>query len=200
MSDEFLAAHPGRRAAERSGRVKLAIAFPAAVLAATVVACGGGSDSSGDSLGAAAGASAETGDPPAVDPGDFADADADDVEVIRGWTDALREWNVDEAASFFALPSVAENGAILIQISTEEDARVFNSSLPCGAYLIGASSVGVFTTAQFSLTEREGAGGVVCGAQEGATADAAFVVQDGKIAEWRRVGNDGQPPSNGSTV
>ena len=200
MSGELFPARPGRRAPERPGRVKLAIAFLAAVLAATVLACGGGSDSSSKSPDAPTGASAEAGDPPAVDADAFADADADDVEVIRGWTNALREGDVDEAASFFALPSVAENGAILIQISTEEDARVFNASLPCGAYLIGASSVGVFTTAEFSLTEREGAGDVVCDAQDGATADAAFVIQDGKIAEWRRVGSDGQPPPSGSTV
>ena len=114
-------------------------AVPAAFLAAlTLAACGGDSDS-GDSPDGSPAGGLQSENAPSIDPEAFADADPDDVEVIRGWTDALRDGNIEEAASFFALPSVAENGAVLIQISTEADARDFNSLLPCGAHLIGAA-------------------------------------------------------------
>ena len=100
------------------------------------------------------------------------------------------------AAALFALPSVAENGAVLIQISTEADARGFNNPLPCDAFLIGAQSVGGFTMVEFELTERSGSTG--CGAGVSATASTAFVITDGKIAEWQRVNNDDQPPPSGT--
>ena len=178
---------------------RLTLGFVVVALAITLVACGGDSETGDDeAAGTPAGTTQADGDTPAIDPEAFAGADEGDVEVIRGWTDALRAGDVDEAASFFALPSVAENGAVLIQISTEADARDFNSLLPCGAHLIGAESVGEFTTAEFELTER--AGSTACGPGVGGTASTAFVITDGKIAEWRRVGDDGQPPPSGSTV
>ena len=167
--------------------------------AVTLAACGGDSNSDGVSPAGSPAESAQAEEEaPDVDPEAFANADPDDVEVIRGWTDALREGDIEEAASYFMLPSVAENGSLLIQISTRSDARAFARSLPCGAHLIGAVSVGEFTTAEFELTERPGAG--VCGAGAEATASAAFVISDGKIVEWRRVNADGQPPPSGSTV
>ncbi len=167
--------------------------------AITLAACGGDSDSGADSRdGTPAGTAQAEEDAPRIDPDAFADADPDDVEVIRGWTDALRVGDIEKAASFFALPGVAENGAAVIQISTRSDARGFNRSLSCGAHLIGAASVGEFTTAEFELTERPGAG--ICGAGDGVTADAAFVIRDGEIAEWRRVSGDGQPPPSGRTA
>ena len=43
--------------------------------------------------------------------------------------------------------------------------------------------------ATFRLTERPGPG--TCGAGTGPQAQTAFVIEDGKIAEWRRVGIDG---------
>ncbi len=177
---------------------KLTLGFVAVAVAITLAACGGESESGDESQAGTPAGTTQADDAPALDSEAFVDADEGDVEVIRGWTDALRAGNIDEAASFFALPSVAENGAVLIQISTEADARDFNGLLPCGAILIGAESVGEFTTAQFELTERAGSTG--CGAGVGATASTAFVIRDGKIAEWRRVGNDGQPPPSGTTV
>lgn len=177
---------------------RLTLGVVAVALATTLVACGGDSDSGDDSpVGTPAGTT-QSEDGPALDPEAFADADDGDVDVIRGWTDALRAGDIDAAASFFALPSAVENGAVLIEISTEADARDFNNLLPCGAFLIGAQSVGEFTTAEFELTERPGSTG--CGAGVGATASTAFVITDGKIAEWRQVNNDGQPPPSGSTV
>ena len=112
--------------------------------------------------------------------------DSADVEVIANWVDALRAGDVEKAASYFAIPSVAENGPVLLHIRSLRDARRFNQSLPCGARLVRAETAGQFTTATFRLTERPGPG--ACGAGTGGTAKTSFVIRDGKIAQWRRVG------------
>ncbi len=120
-------------------------------------------------------------------------ADADDVAVIEGWAQALKRGDVGAAAGYFAVPSVAENGPLLMRIHNPEQARAFNASLPCGAFVIRAQSVGRFTTATFRLTERPGPG--LCGPGTGGTAQTSFVIRDGKIAEWRRVGAGGPAPA-----
>ncbi len=159
---------------------------PILVLAAAVVAlsaCGGSEEPE-----------------PAPDPSEAqateipGDADPDDVRVIDQWATALREGDVSGAAQFFAIPSVAENGPIVVRIRNLGDARLFNASLPCGAELVRATAEGDFTIATFRLTERPGAG--TCGSGTGATAQTAFVIESSKIAEWRRVGVGGeQAPS-----
>lgn len=111
-------------------------------------------------------------------------ADAADVEVIDEWSRTLNEGDVEAAAGFFALPSVAQNGPVL-RIESLADAKLFNSSLPCGATLIEATPDGDFTIATFRLGERPGPG--VCGSGSGGEAQTAFRIEDGKIAEWRRV-------------
>lgn len=108
--------------------------------------------------------------------------------LAGAWAQALSAGDLDAAAALFALPSVAENGPTL-RIATREQARLFNASLPCGAEVIGAEGEGEFTTATFKLTERPGPGR--CGAGTGGEAQTTFVVEDGKIAEWRRVGGLG---------
>lgn len=113
------------------------------------------------------------------------DADPEAVAVIDDWSTTLRHGNVDGAARLFAIPSVAENGPTLIEIEDIEDARLFNASLPCGARLVEAEQEGEFTIATFELTERPGPGS--CGSGTGASAMTAFVIEDGRIAEWRRV-------------
>jgi hypothetical protein len=128
-------------------------------------------------------------------PADVAgDADPEDVEVIAAWSEALRRGNIDAASEVFAIPSIAENGPLLVHIDSVAEARLFNESLPCGGRLIRAESEGEFTTATFRLTERPGPG--TCGDGTGETAKAAFVIRDGEIVEWRRVGG-GQPTSPG---
>jgi limonene-1,2-epoxide hydrolase len=114
------------------------------------------------------------------------DADPADVHVIDAWVTALRHGDVDAAAGYFAIPSVAENGPTLVHIRSVDDARLFNESLPCGARLVRAETAGAFTTATFRLTERPGPG--ICGPGTGGIAKTSFVIRDGKIAEWRRVG------------
>jgi hypothetical protein len=136
------------------------------------VACGGGDD-----------------EPAAEIPGD---ADPEDVRVIDEWARTLASGDVEGAAAFFAIPSVAENG-ILYAIEDEDDALRFNASLPCGAELIAAETEGEFTTATFRLTERPGRG--TCGDGTGETAQTTFVIDGSKIVEWRRVGLPGEQPS-----
>jgi hypothetical protein len=161
-----------------------------AALLALFAACGGDSEEE-----------TTTPAPPAEGPGrpepDTADADAGDVEVIEAWSDALREGDVETAAGFFALPSVAENGPQLVRIRDRDDARLFNRSLPCGAVLVAAESEGAFTTATFELTERSGPGR--CGPGAGEEAQTAFVIEAGEIVEWRRVGL-GEEPAPGEAV
>jgi hypothetical protein len=145
-------------------------------VAIALVGCGGGGSSSDGSAEGIAG-----------------DAHPADVRVIDGWVTALRHGEVAAAADYFAIPSVAENGPVLLHIKSLRDARRFNQSLPCGARLVRAESAGEFTTATFHLTERPGPG--ACGAGAGETAKTSFVIRDGKIAQWRRVGAGagGQP-------
>ena len=146
-------------------------------------ACGGGSSTSGASSTSIVGGTASTAD----------------VKVIDGWVTALRHGNVDAASKYFAIPSVAENGPILAHIRSFGDARRFNESLPCGARLVRADSAGEFTTATFRLTERPGPG--VCGPGTGGIAKTSFVIRDGKIVQWQRVGaGGGGAPAPNSTI
>jgi hypothetical protein len=125
-------------------------------------------------------------------------ADPDAVAVIDDWAQTLNEGDVDGAAEFFAIPSVAVNG-LALRINDIADARRFNSSLPCGASLEEAVPDGELIIATFVLTERPGPG--TCGSGTGAEATTAFRIEDGKIVEWRRVasaGDDARPAPSSS--
>jgi hypothetical protein len=169
-------------------RTACLLAAPALALA-VLAGCGDDSEESADTAGTAA----ET-EPAGDVPGD---ADPEAEQVIAAWAEALRRGDVETAASYFAIPSVAENGPLLLRIRSEADAVSFNESLPCGGDLIRAEGEGDFTTATFRLTERPGPG--TCGQGTGETAKAAFVIRDGEIVEWRRVGVE-QPPAPGQAA
>ncbi len=115
------------------------------------------------------------------------DADPAAVAVIDDWSTKLRNGDVDAAADLFAIPSVAQN-VLTIRIEDLADARRFNASLPCGAELVRAEPDGDLVLATFRLTERPGPGS--CGSGAGETAQTAFLIEDGKIVEWRRVITD----------
>ncbi|HEX2128729.1 MAG TPA: hypothetical protein VHF58_05885 [Solirubrobacterales bacterium] len=123
------------------------------------------------------------------------DAEAESAAVIDEWAMTLAAGDVDGAAELFALPSVAENGGLVFQIETIEDAREFNRSLPCGAELTRAVAEGDATIATFVLKERPGPGS--CGDGTGQSAQTAFVIEDGEIVEWRRV-DDVIPEAQGT--
>jgi hypothetical protein len=166
----------------RAGCRPLAAAALIALLLAA--GCGFGSDSDGEEGGGAA--------PAASVPGG---GDPDDVRVIDAWADALRAGDVEKAASYFEVPSTAQNGTPPLHLTSRADVLDFNKSLPCGAKLTRASSEGHFTTATFELTDRPGGG---CGPGAGGTARTAFVIEEGHIVEWTRVGD--QPPSQGDLI
>lgn len=117
-------------------------------------------------------------------------ADPEAVEVVDEWATALAAGNVSKAASYFAIPSIAENGPSVVQIRDRGDALLFNGSLPCGAELLRAQQRGRFVVATFRLGERPGPG--TCGAGTGARAKTAFRIEGGKIVEWRRVLTGGE--------
>jgi hypothetical protein len=168
-------------------------AAAAALIAFSLIAlsaCGGGDDDGEHEPSAQPSASADPEDIPG-------DADPGDVAVIKEWVDTLRAGDVEGAAELFALPSVAENGPLL-RIRTRDDARLFNASLPCGAILVRAETQGDFTTATFELTERPGPG--ECGTGTGERAQTSFVIEDGKIKEWRRVAVGGAEPAPGEAA
>lgn len=131
----------------------------------TLVACGGGDDPDVSSV--------------------SGDADPAKVEVIARWAQALSDGDVEEAAGYFELPSVVQNGTPPLRVRTREDAVAFNEALPCGAELTEAETKGRFTVATFELTERPGEG--ECGPGTGESASTAFVIEDSLIVEWRRV-------------
>jgi hypothetical protein len=122
-------------------------------------------------------------------------ADPESASVIDEWATTLAAGDVEAAAELFAIPSVAQNGGLEIEIETADDARFFNASLPCGAELTRAEAEGELTIATFVLKERPGPGS--CGEGTGMTAKTAFVIEDGEIVEWRRI-DDGGPGAAGT--
>lgn len=143
-------------------------------VAALLLAAGGcGGDEGGSGTGGEPASSGEI-------PGG---ADPEDVAVIDEWSATLSTGDVDGAADFFAIPSVAQNGTPPLDLESEDDVTAFNEALPCGAKLVEATEEDGFILATFELTERPGGD---CGPGVGEQAQTAFVIEDGKIAEWRR--------------
>jgi hypothetical protein len=144
----------------------------------------------------ALGVSACGGDPSQSTTSASAEADGEDVQVIRDWAEALSDGDVQAAAEFFAIPSVAENGGLL-HIEERDDAVLFNQSLPCGAELESTEPDGEFITATFRLDRRPGA--AACPG-EGETALTNFKIEDGLIVEWRRVPGLSEPATGDAPV
>ena len=127
-------------------------------------------------------------------------ADPEATRVIEDWATALREGDVEAAAEYFELPSIAQNGTPPLELESREEVVLFNRALPCGAELIRAEEDGRFTVATFELTERPGPG--ECGAGVGNEAKTAFVIEDGLITEWIRAADEPltEPPAEGPVV
>ena len=116
------------------------------------------------------------------------------TRVIRAWADALRKGKVRKAASYFAIPSIVQNGTPPVRLSEPAEALAFNLSLPCGARLTATKRTGRYTVATFVLTKRPGGD---CGTGTGGEAATAFIVTGGKIREWRRVPDPSEAPPGG---
>ena len=112
-------------------------------------------------------------------------ASAEDVAVIKGWTDALRHGHVKQAARYFALPAFVQNGSPLFRLKKRSEVEFWNRTLPCGAKFKRAVDTGAFVVATLVLTERPGAGR--CGSGVGNEAYTAFLIRRHKIVQWRRV-------------
>lgn len=106
------------------------------------------------------------------------------TRVIRGWSEALRRGNVAAAVSYFAVPSIVDNGPPgPLRLTSRTAVEAFNRSLPCGAKLLRTTTVRRYVLAEFALTQRPGA---KCDGT-GSRAGTAFVIRAGKIVEWRRI-------------
>jgi hypothetical protein len=88
---------------------------------------------------------------------------------------------------------------VTLHIADREDAQRFSASLPCGAILEEAVEDGRYVLATFRLGEK--ANSNACGDGAGQLARTAFLIEDSKIVEWRRVANEdeGQPAPSAST-
>jgi len=120
-------------------------------------------------------------------------ADAGEVAVIKRWADELRAGDIVAASERFAIPSVVQNGAGPLRLTNRQQVEAFNRSLPCGARLTAATSLGKYTIAAFVLTERPGEG--MCGNGVGEQAKTAFVIRNGLITQWRRVVDTDRAPT-----
>ena len=130
------------------------------------------------------------------------------VDVIKGWSTALRTGHVRAAAGYFHIPSVFVNGpGDEFVLHSLKAAVVINRLLPCGAEYVSATKRGPYVNALFKLTDRSGPGGGTrgCGSGAGSTARVNFIIKDGKITHWLRAASQpGDSPtkpggSGGST-
>ena len=130
------------------------------------------------------------------------------VDVIKGWSNALRTGHVRAAAAYFQIPSVFVNGPddefVLHSLASAE---MVNRLLPCGAQYISASQQGRFINALFKLTDRPGPGGGSdgCASGAGTTARVNFIISNGKITHWLRApsepgDNRTEPPAGGGST
>jgi hypothetical protein len=161
---------PGRRP------ITAVFAVVAVVLAVVLIVSAGSDDSSSES---------------AEIPGG---ADPAQVQVVVDWAQAESSGDNEAAADYFAIPSFAQNG-FNFHIKDVDDARRFNASLPCGAIVEEAVEDGHYIIVTFRLSERANSND--CGAGAGQTARTAFLIENGKIVEWRRVATqqDGERPA-----
>ncbi|HEX8156979.1 MAG TPA: hypothetical protein VF526_06290 [Solirubrobacteraceae bacterium] len=113
------------------------------------------------------------------------------IEVIRGWSEALRLGDIDRASSFWGLPAKIQNATPVLTLRSRDDVRAFNLSLTCGAILTAAGKAKEFTILNMRLAARRGAD---CGSGVGRPARTAIRVQRDKIVEWYRLPDDPQEP------
>ena len=172
----------------------LRLAVPAAALAALAAGCGG---SGGADKPRAARTPAPTATPtPAASPP--AAPGGDGREVIDGWARTLARSDEKGAARFFALPLLVSQGPAQ-RLTTRDEVRAFNSSLPCGARLLKVRRERRYVIGTFRLVDRPGHR---CDSP-GAKAAVAFAFRGDRISEWRRVpvpGEDAAPPADSETA
>ncbi len=112
-------------------------------------------------------------------------ADAVASRVIRKWSGALSQGDIERAARFFSIGSKVQNGTPVVTLDTAEKRVVFNVTFPCGARptKLEAGDNG-YTIVDFVLTERVDGD---CGQGLGGTARCAIRVRRGHISDWYRI-------------
>jgi hypothetical protein len=113
-------------------------------------------------------------------------------DVIEAWSAAMRAGDGRKAADYFTVPAIVQNGGPPLTLSTRPEIVFFNVTLPCGGRVVRTSQRGAYTDVIFVLTDRPGGS---CGSGTGHEVATAFLVRDGKIAEWRRLPD---PPRAGT--
>ena len=112
-----------------------------------------------------------------------------EAAVIRGWARSLRHGHAIRASHYFAIPSTIINGTPPVPIKTRKLARLFNTSLSCGAKVVSLKRMeNHLVLATFRLTERPGGD---CGPGVDNLAYTAFRIRHGRITEWIRVDGPG---------
>jgi hypothetical protein len=100
--------------------------------------------------------------------------------VIRGWLLALQRDDYVEAANYFAVGAIIDQGDPF-RLRSPAAARIFNASLPCRADLAEVEDEpGPRSLASFRL--REGPGGPCSGIVK-----VRFTIREGKFTEWRQL-------------
>ncbi|HEX2411717.1 MAG TPA: hypothetical protein VHJ39_11165 [Solirubrobacteraceae bacterium] len=123
---------------------------------------------------------------------------AQEVGVIRRWSDSLRAGKVGVASAIFAVPAYVYDGTNpqLRTLPNRQAVRQFNAGLTCGAKLVRTQrGQGSYVVGTFRLTERPGPGR--CGSGVGNLASTAFVIEERHIVRWLRVPNPSRSESNG---
>ncbi len=116
-----------------------------------------------------------------------------DADVIRAWTDAVREGDYAAANALFALPVTISNVGPKVTITKRSGVNAFNRSLPCGAVLLDTQEAsGGYVRATFRLVD--GADSTGCEGE----ADVSFRIEDAHITEWLREGT-APPPDTTET-
>lgn len=168
--------------------------LPFLALSIALAACGSTDKRSGRGAGTTTGGGAGSQQPSVPDlPKKTKPADPAAARVVRGWTDAQRAGDVERASSYFAIPSIVQNGTPPVELRSRADVRTFNASLPCGARVRRVVAAGRYTVVTFRLTNRPGARCDGVGHQ----AATAFLVRGGKIRAWLRIAD--RPARRGET-
>jgi hypothetical protein len=117
---------------------------------------------------------------------------SEEKRIIRGWSNELRAGHVAAASRYFTTPSVVSNAGTDAMLSSPDDVKQFNKTLPCGAKLVRTRrSADRFVIGTFELTQRPGAD---CGTGTGQLAEVAFLIQRHHIAQWVRAPDPAPDP------
>lgn len=169
---------------------------PALLAAAAVVAagCGSGGDRPTETLKVIPAPSVGSKPAPGLDPSVLPPknvptqptraADPQAERVINAWLSSLRHGHLKQAATYFAIPSVFQNGTQVLHLDNATEVDAIVGSFPCGAVATHFGASGRYTLVRFRLTERTGGD---CAGAAGSTTGGAIRVSGGRIREWYRL-------------